>query len=293
MKQIFKVYISMVFYTITGMMHAQDIEELQRMADEDQQARMTETINWTVLNKEDSLRRVRVLDLMKEDKLKTAKDHLNAGIIFQHGNDTIASALAVKSFEKALKLDPGMNRWWYAAAVDRDLMRRKKPQIYGTQIIKNKSTNDKWARYDTDEHGATDEQREYYGAGTLKEQDEKIRLMNLIPLATLIEAMSIDEVISVISSEFKKGKASVYNISEAAVNDLGYGYVKANKEIEAFKIFELNTLLFPEAWNAFDSLGEQQLKLGRKKEGLENYRKSLLLNPENENARKILEENGF
>lgn len=70
-------------------------------------------------------------------------------------------------------------------------------------------------------------------------------------------------------------------------------YVKANKEIEAFKIFELNTLLYPEAWNVFDSLGEQQLKLGRKKEGLENYRKSLLLNPENENARKILEENGF
>lgn len=221
MKQIFKVYISIVFYTITGMIHAQDIEELQRMADEDQQARMTETINWTVLNKEDSLRRVRVLDLMKENKLKTAKDHLNAGIIFQHGNDTIASALAVKSFEKALKLDPGMNRWWYTAAVDRDLMRRKKPQIYGTQIIKNKSTNGKWTRYDTDEQGATDEQREYYGAGTLKEQDEKIRLMNLVPLATLIEGRSVDEVISVISSEFKKGKASVYNISEAAVNDLG------------------------------------------------------------------------
>lgn len=292
MKQIFKVYLSIVFYTITGMMHAQDIEELQRMADEDQQARMTEKIDWKVLNKEDSLRRVRVLDLMKEDKLKTAKDHLNAGIIFQHGNDTVSSSLAVKSFEKALKLDPGLNRWWYAAAVDRDLMRRKKPQIYGTQIIKNKSTNGKWARYDTDEHGATDEQREYYGAGTLKEQDEKIRLMNLIPLAALIEGKSIDEV-SVISSEFKKGKASLYNVSETAVNDLGYGYVKANKEIEAFKIFELNTLLYPEAWNAFDSLGEQQLKLGRKKEGLENYRKSLLLNPENENARKILEENGF
>jgi len=291
MKMKFKVYLSIVFCAITSMIYAQDIEELQQMADADQQARMTDAINWTVLNKQDSLRRVRVLQLIKENKLKTAKDHLNAGIIFQHGNDTVASALAVKSFETALKLDPELNRWWYAAAVDRDLMRRGKPQVYGTQIIKDKTTNGKWARYNTDESRFTDEQRRYYGVETLKEQDEKIRRMNLIPLARLADRKPIDEVISAISSEFQKGLNSDFNVSEVEINNLGYEFVRENKDSEALKIFELNTKLYPDAWNTFDSLGEQQLKLGRKKEGLENYRKSLQLNPKNEQAQKILEKN--
>jgi cytochrome c-type biogenesis protein CcmH/NrfG len=46
------------------------------------------------------------------------------------------------------------------------------------------------------------------------------------------------------------------------------------------------TELFPESGNAFDSLGEANLVLGRKTRALECYRKALQLNPDNANARE-------
>ena len=90
------------------------------MANDDQASRNVSNIDWEKLNKEDSLRRIRVQELIKLGKVVTGTDHLNAGIIFQHGNDTISSALAVKSFKTALELDDSLNKWWYPAAVDRD-----------------------------------------------------------------------------------------------------------------------------------------------------------------------------
>jgi hypothetical protein len=46
------------------------------------------------------------------------------------------------------------------------------------------------------------------------------------------------------------------------------------------------------SYPAHDSLGEAQLGTGLRHEGLANYRRSLELNPENENARRILAEAG-
>lgn len=266
----------------------QDNAELQQMADEDQRARMQSPIDWTILNREDSLRRQRVFELIAEQKVNTAKDHLNAGIVFQHGNDTIASAMAVKSFETAIKLDPNTNRWWYAAAVDRDLMRRKQPQIYGTQFVQEGDT--KWRRYTIDTTKISDEQRRYYSVETLSEQLEKEYLMNLKPLADYYKKTnSVDKTIEQIKTEFKRGRLSAQSL-DAEVNKLGYELLTKHKEQDALKIFKLNTELYPKSFNAFDSYGECLLQLGKKKEALKAYKKSLQLNPENDNARKILEQ---
>ncbi|MCL8538807.1 tetratricopeptide repeat protein [Chryseobacterium gallinarum] len=266
-----------------------DNPELQKMADDDQNARKASKINWKVLNKEDSLRRARIYVLIKENKVNTAKDYFNSGIVFQHGGDTISSGMAVKSFEKALQLDPGLNRWWYAAAVDRHLMHQNKPQIYGTQYIKDYTTNNKWARYKIDTTQVTDEQRKYYGVKSLKEQEENEREMNLIPLNdAYISRPSIDKLISFIISEHKKGIKSTYNTSESEINNFGYQLLRENKINDALKIFRLNIQLYPNAWNTYDSYGETLLKVDKKKEALENYKKSLELNPDNENAKKVL-----
>lgn len=48
--------------------------------------------------------------------------------------------------------------------------------------------------------------------------------------------------------------------------------------------------LFPESGNAYDSLGEAYLKAGDKQNALVNYKKAYDLNPENENAKKIVDE---
>lgn len=58
----------------------------------------------------------------------------------------------------------------------------------------------------------------------------------------------------------------------------------------AITVFEYNTVLFPQSYNVFDSLGEAYYKKGDKPKALANFRKSLLLNPSNENAKKYMDE---
>lgn len=286
----FTLFILLALFSAKAFAQTNDNTELKQMAEEDQKARMTGQINWAILNKEDSLRRIRVFELLKENKVQTANDYLNSGIIFQHGNDTIASGMAVKTFKKAIEMNPDLNRWWYAAAVDRDLMRKGKPQIYGTQYIKNKKTDGKWLRYEIDTTQITDEQRKYYSVETLKEQEEKLRQMNLIPANEYAKNKSINKLIEFIRTEHKKGIQSQYNVGEEELNGFGYQLIQENKIHEALSIFKLNIQLFPDSWNTYDSYGEALLKVNKKKEAVEYYKRSLKLNPDNENAKKVLKE---
>ena len=54
------------------------------------------------------------------------------------------------------------------------------------------------------------------------------------------------------------------------------------------KVFEANVQLYPDDANAYDSLGEGQMAAGNTKAAIENYRKSLAMDPKNENAKKML-----
>lgn len=280
--------IALLLVSVNTFSQIQDNPELQQMADDDQKARMNGNIDWAILNKEDRARRDRALLLFKEDKVKTAKDHLNVGILFQHGSDTTDSAMAVRSFEKAIQMDETLNKWWYAAAVDRDLMRRGEPQIYGTQFIKNNSAG-RWERYKIDPTKITDEQRKYYKVETLAEQEEKIRAMNQKSVSVYYNTVkAIDPTIKLIEEEFKKGKQSEYSISEEVINSFGYQLIASGKHAEALKIFKLNTQLYANGFNTFDSYGEVLMQTGQKKKALKAYKKSLELNPNNENARNVL-----
>tara|TARA_R110002020_G_scaffold29087_2_gene92061 strand:- start:205 stop:1098 length:894 start_codon:yes stop_codon:yes gene_type:complete len=271
--------------------YAQDNKELQEMADQDQQSRFSGNIDWVQLNREDSLRRERVLDLMKSDSLLTGKDYFNAGIIFQHGNDTVASSLAVKCFGKAIEMDSTLHKWWYAAAVDRDLMRRGEPQIYGTQYIQNESTGGKLKQYQIDTTQVTDEDRIYYGVETLAQQREKEKLMNLKFLGSFYAASgSIEETLELIGREFEKGKEAEYNVSEEAINSFGYQLLSQQKLQEAIQILELNTRFYPSGANTFDSLGEALRMDGQIEESIKAYSKSLELDPENGNAKIAIKE---
>ena len=50
----------------------------------------------------------------------------------------------------------------------------------------------------------------------------------------------------------------------------------------------IKATLFPISANTFDNLGEANLKDGQIKLAIENYKKSLELNPNNENVKEIL-----
>lgn len=85
----------------------------------------------------------------------------------------------------------------------------------------------------------------------------------------------------------KKREKSV-DLLERLVNAKGYEMLGEKKFAEAIKLFRLNTEIFPRSANAFDSLGEAYLESGNKVIAAENYRKSLALDPMNENAREVL-----
>ncbi len=77
-------------------------------------------------------------------------------------------------------------------------------------------------------------------------------------------------------------------LDENRINQLGYSLQGKNQSDEAIAVFTFNTRAFPESANAYDSLGEAWLKKGDRLQALENYRKSLQLDPKNENARKAI-----
>lgn len=76
--------------------------------------------------------------------------------------------------------------------------------------------------------------------------------------------------------------------SERDLNRWGYSLFSEDKLQAALKLFELNTILFPDSFNVWDSYGEALLTHGNKEKAKRMYKKSLELNPENENAKEAL-----
>lgn len=277
-------------FPLASYSQATDNAELKRMYDEDQNSRRVSNIDWTQLNRIDSLHKSRVYELIKQGAIVTGQDYYHSAMIFQHGKDSIAYGMAVKHMRKAIELDSTINKWLLAAAIDRELTSRNKPQIYGTQYIK-RSLEGKWESYEMDTTKVTDQERRYYQVPTLAEQKEVLRNWNLPTVAEFNRTSpNIDETIRLIKVEKEKGKKSAYNVSESSVNDFGYELMSSGKIDDALKVFVTNTELYPAGFNTWDSLGECLLKLGRKEEGLDAYRKSLKLSPGNKNAIKVLAE---
>ena len=286
-KNLYQIVILLLF-PLTAFTQSIDNAELKKMYDDDQGSRMVSNIDWVQLTKNDNIRENRVYEFIKEGKIVTGKDYYHSAMIFQHGKDSVAYGMAVKQMKKAIELDPKINKWLLAAAIDRDLMSRNKPQIYGTQYVK-KGENAKWERYKIDTTQVTAEERKHYNVETLAEQVIKERNMNLLTLSDLYaKTNSLDQIIKLLKTESKKGDQSLYNTSEAEINSFGYILMKSKKLNDALTIFSLNTKFYPTGFNTYDSLGECLFLLNKKDRGLKAYRKSLELNPKNDNAKKIL-----
>jgi len=76
---------------------------------------------------------------------------------------------------------------------------------------------------------------------------------------------------------------------EHVLNMIGYRvFMQADKPDDAFKVFAKNAQEFPESSNVYDSLAEAYAAVGKKDLAIENYEKSLKLDPNNENAKNWL-----
>jgi tetratricopeptide (TPR) repeat protein len=74
------------------------------------------------------------------------------------------------------------------------------------------------------------------------------------------------------------------------LNRLATSYINENNVDASIAIFEINIKLFPESWNVYDSYGEALRKIGRLQESLDNYQKSVELNPQNQSGMNAIAE---
>ena len=88
----------------------------------------------------------------------------------------------------------------------------------------------------------------------------------------------------------RKSESDIVMFDEIEMNALGYQFLQNGKVKDAVELFKLNTFAYPKSGNVYDSLGEAYLKDGQKELAVTNYKKSLELNPDNENAKKILKQ---
>jgi CubicO group peptidase (beta-lactamase class C family) len=89
--------------------------------------------------------------------------------------------------------------------------------------------------------------------------------------------------------ELKKASPSDYVFEEGDLNQFGYDLLKANKSNEALEAFKLNVEEYPKSWNVYDSLGEAYMGAGQTDLAIQNYEKSLELNPKNKGGAAMLD----
>jgi CubicO group peptidase (beta-lactamase class C family) len=108
-------------------------------------------------------------------------------------------------------------------------------------------------------------------------------------LADMIEK---DGVAAALSYYKKVKDSSGYHLNENEMNGVGYEFLQSGKAKEAAFIFKLNVEAFPKSFNVYDSYGEALMALGNKTEAIENYKKSVRLNPRSGSGLKALKEAG-
>ena len=87
-----------------------------------------------------------------------------------------------------------------------------------------------------------------------------------------------------------RAKSPTYYYDERSLNGLGYWLLQIGEAPKAVEVFRLVVDLFPESWNAHDSLAESLLRTGDRDGSIASYERSLELNPKNTNGRHMLEQ---
>lgn len=99
------------------------------------------------------------------------------------------------------------------------------------------------------------------------------------------------EAAAMISQTLEEGIANDV-LGEMSINVLGYDHLGSDKTDVAIEIFRFNARAFPGSSNVYDSLGEALMKAGKNEEAIVNYKKSLELDPRNDNAREMIRKMG-
>ena len=156
-------------------------QALKKLEEADQSDRSpgSNKIDWDVIGKRDALRRASAAAILKAGEVRTADDYLNAAILFQHGDAIEDTELALALATTASRIDPGNKdaKILTAQAWDRILVRRGKPQWYGTQFSRDTSTG-KWVMSPIEPGVVSEAQREAMGIPTISQTQAHLDALN-------------------------------------------------------------------------------------------------------------------
>jgi len=166
------------------------------------------------------------------------------------------------------------------AAADRDNKQNPNPDFASIQlsnIAVHVNGNSAWADYDAVVTPKNPEPNVFpYAAGT--------KLHNYYVLQKEGKEWKIVSQVITNTGSYKVDEHSI----ESDINTTGYRLIAQNKMEQAIEVFKLNTQLFAGSFNTWDSLGEAYALAGKKTEAIENYEKSMKLNPNSESGKAAL-----
>jgi tetratricopeptide (TPR) repeat protein len=102
-------------------------------------------------------------------------------------------------------------------------------------------------------------------------------------LARDIQSKGIQEALAAFEQNRAKG-SKTYFVDEQEMNSIGYELLGTGRHRDAIEVFKLNVREYPQSSNTYDSLGEAYMAAGQNDLAILNYRKSLELDPRNQNA---------
>ena len=92
--------------------------------------------------------------------------------------------------------------------------------------------------------------------------------------------------------ELRQSSAADYRFDEWELNSFAYDLLAVGKTDDALAVFKKNAMQYPDASNPYDSLGEIYLQLGDNDKAIQNFKRSLELDPGNTNAAEMLQRLG-
>jgi predicted alpha/beta superfamily hydrolase len=142
----------------------------------------------------------------------------------------------------------------------------------------------RWKFYGEDDHGSVPLISEYDGFRFIFDFYKPDFDFNRI----VKPDFNIDSLLDVYSEVLSRNFGYKTSPPEPFINQLGYALMELKQYDRAHKLFLRNIENYPTSSNVYDSFGELLLKKGDTLHAIQNYEKSLKLNPQNENARVLI-----
>ena len=90
---------------------------------------------------------------------------------------------------------------------------------------------------------------------------------------------------TVVKTSYELSEANI----ESGINTQGLKLIELKKFEDAIKVLTVNTQLFPNSWNTWDSLAEAYMQHGEEHIATGYFKKSIELNPNNSYAKEMVE----